>query len=142
MITRYTPFGRFRELDRLGKMMDEVFGGADEVRGTWMPPVDIKETADALTFVAEIPGMKEEQIDVEITGDVLTIRGQREFQETETREDYVRVERSYGSFQRSFTIDVPVEREQIEATYSDGVLTLRVPKAAGVVGRKVEIKRA
>lgn len=141
MIARYTPFGRSREIERIGKMMEEMFGGTDEVRGTWVPPVDIRETSDALTFVAEIPGMKEEEIEVELVGDVLTIRGKREHRAEESQDDFVRVERSYGAFQRTFTIDVPVDRESVEATYEDGVLTLRVPKAPGVIGRKVEIKR-
>lgn len=140
MITRYTPFARFRELDRFGKMMDEMFGGpSDEVRGTWMPAVDIKETADSLKFVAELPGMEEEKIDIELVGDVLTLRGEREFSKDENRDDYVRLERSYGVFQRSFTIDIPVDREKVEASYEHGVLTVTVPKAPGVVGRKVPI---
>ncbi|MCO5297402.1 MAG: Hsp20/alpha crystallin family protein [Fimbriimonadaceae bacterium] len=142
MITRYTPFARLRDIDRFGKMMDEMFGGAsDEVRGTWMPAVDIKETAEALKFVAELPGMDEEKIEVELVGDVLTIRGEREFAKEENREDYVRIERSYGSFQRSFTIDIPVDREKVEASYEHGVLTVLVPKAPGVVGRKVPINK-
>ncbi|RMG25755.1 MAG: Hsp20/alpha crystallin family protein, partial [Armatimonadetes bacterium] len=79
-------------------------------------------------------------IDVELVGDVLTIRGKREFSDEEKRDDYVRIERSYGSFQRSFTIGVPVKADEISATYRDGILTVVVPKADEVKPRKIEVK--
>lgn len=142
MITRYTPFARLRDIDRFSKMMNEMLGGpSDEVRGTWMPSVDIKETPESLQFVVELPGVDEEKIDVELVGDVLTIRGEREFSQDEQRDDYVRIERSYGSFQRSFTIDIPVDREKVEAVFDRGLLSVTVPKAPGVVGRKVPINK-
>jgi HSP20 family protein len=121
-------------------MMDELFGDETEVRSGWMPSVDVKETDQALTFYVEVPGMRQEDIDVELVGDVLTIRGKREFSEEEKREDYVRIERSYGSFQRSFTIGVPVKADEISATYRDGILTVVVPKADEVKPRKIEVK--
>ncbi|GIV02263.1 MAG: molecular chaperone [Fimbriimonadales bacterium] len=141
MITRYRPFdNRLRTFDRLSRMMDEFFGDETEVRSGWMPSVDVKETDQALTFYVEVPGMRQEDIDVELVGDVLTIRGKREFSDEEKRDDYVRIERSYGSFQRSFTIGVPVKADEISATYRDGILTVVVPKADEVKPRKIEVK--
>lgn len=141
MITRYRPIdNRFRTFDRLSRLMDEFFGDETEVRSGWMPSVDVKETDQALTFYVEVPGMRQEDIEVELVGDVLTIRGKREFAEEEQRDNFVRVERSYGSFQRSFTIGVPVKADEIDASYRDGVLTVTVPKADEVKPRRIAVK--
>jgi len=141
MITRYRPTdNRFRTFDRLSRMMDEFFGDETEVRSGWMPSVDVKETDQALTFFIEVPGIRQEDIEVELVGDVLTIRGKREFAQEEQRESFVRIERSYGSFQRSFTIGVPVKADEIDAGYRDGVLTVTVPKADEVKPRRIEVK--
>lgn len=141
MITRYRPLdNRLRAFDRLSRMMDEFFGEETEVRSGWMPSVDVKETDQALTFYVEVPGMRQEDIEVELVGDVLTIRGKREFAEEEQRDNFVRIERSYGSFQRSFTIGVPVKADEIDAVYRDGVLTVTVPKADEVKPRRIEVK--
>lgn len=141
MITRYRPIdNRFRALDRLSRMVDEFFGAETEVHSGWMPSVDVKETDQALTFFVEVPGMRQEDIEVELVGDVLTIRGKREFAEEEQRDNFVRIERNYGSFQRSFTIGVPVKADEIDASYRDGVLTITVPKADEVKPRRIEVK--
>jgi HSP20 family protein len=140
LLRRYAPVDRFRSIADLGRLMDEMWGdSASDVRSGWMPPVDIKETATDLTFYAEVPGMKQEDIEIEIVGDVLTIRGKREFTNEERQDDFVRVERNYGSFQRSFTVGVPVKVGEINATYSNGVLTVQVPKADTIQPRKIEI---
>lgn len=141
MITRYRPIdNRLRAIDRLSRMMDEFFGEETEVRSGWMPSVDVKETDQALTFYVEVPGMRQEDIEVELVGDVLSIRGKREFAEEEQRDNFVRIERSYGSFQRSFTIGVPVKADEIDAVYRDGVLTVTLPKADEVKPRRIEVK--
>ena len=138
MITRW-PGERLRSFDRFSKMMEEMIG-ADEFRGAWSPVVDIKETPKELTFVAELPGMLEKDVEVELTGDVLTIRGTREFNTEEKKDDFVRIERSYGSFQRSFTLDIPVKQEEILASFKSGLLTVTVPKAESRLARKIEVK--
>jgi len=140
MITRYTPNDRFRTISTLSKFMDEVLGdGATDVRSGWVPAVDIKETTTDLTFFVELPGFRQEDIEVEMVGEVLTIRGNREFSTEDSKDDYVRVERSYGSFQRTFTVGVPVKTTDITASYNNGVLTVRVPKADSVQPRKIAI---
>jgi HSP20 family protein len=141
VITRYIDNNRFRNLNTLGKIMDEVFGDSSELRSGWMPAVDIKETQTEITFFVEIPGVSQEDLDVELVGEVLTIRGKRESKSEESRENFVRVERNYGTFQRSFTIGVPVKADQISATYTDGVLSVVVPKADEVQPRRISISR-
>ena len=141
MMTRWLP-DQIRSFERFNKMMEEMFRTGEEFRGAWMPTVDIKETPKELTFYVELPGLKMSDIAVEIVGDVLTIRGTREFLTTEKREDYARIERSYGQFQRSFTLDVPVKASEVSAEYKDGVLNVTVPKAENVLPHKIEVKHA
>jgi len=138
MIAPWAPTERFRTFDRFNKMMDNLFSG-ENFRG-WFPNVDIKETDKEITFMAELPGMKQADINVDVSGDVLTISGHREFNKEEKKEDYVRVEREYGSFQRAFTLGVPVLREKVTAIYKDGILTVTVPKAEGISSHKVSVK--
>jgi HSP20 family protein len=101
--------------------------------------VDIMETPTDLIVRAEIPGVKREDIDVEVTPESLTIRGERKF-DTEHKDQYLRVERPYGPFQRSFSIGVPVQADKVKASYKDGILEITIPKAEEVTPKKVEIK--
>lgn len=138
MITRW-PGERMRTFDRFNKMMDDLLG-TDGIRGGWTPVVDVKETQKELVFEAELPGMLEKDVNVEMVGDILTISGTREFNKEESKDDYVRIERSYGSFRRSFTLDVPVKAEEINATFKKGMLKVTIPKAENRPSRKIEIK--
>lgn len=138
MITRW-PGERMRSFDRFSKMMEDVFG-TEEFRGTWTPHIDVKETPKMLTFIAELPGLQEKDVEVELLGDTLSIHGSREFSKEEKKEDYVRIERNYGSFLRSFTLGVPVKESEIKATFKNGLLTVTVPKAEDRPGRKIEVK--
>ncbi len=141
MITRYAPTERFRNLDRFSQMMDELFGGGDALSTPWTPVVDVKESATQLTFVVELPGLAKEDVDVEVLGDMLTISGRRELKAEERREEFVRIERSYGSFKRSFRFDIPVQPEDAVARFEGGVLTVVVPKVKAVAPRKVAIDK-
>src|SRR5689334_18567685 len=136
MITRWAP-ERLHSFERFSKMMEDVFGGTNEV---WTPVVDVKETPGEIVFVAELPGMQMKDVEVEFNGDILTIRGTREFHQEDNKEDYVRLERSYGTFLRSFTIDGSVKPEAIHASFQNGLLTVTLPKAANRPSRKIPIK--
>jgi len=142
LITRYAPMERFRNLDRFSQMMDDLFGHADGLQAPWAPVVDVKENEKELTFMVELPGLVEKDIDVEVLGDLLTISGKRELKAEERREDYVRIERSYGTFKRSFSLDVPVKPEDAVARFESGVLTVIVPKVKAIAPRKVTIRKA
>lgn len=136
MITRW-PAERLNSFERFGKMMEDVFGaGAD----AWTPLVDIKETPTELTFIAELPGMEQKDVEVELNGDVLTIRGNRSFEKTENKDDYLRIERAYGSFVRSFTVNGEVKLEAIKASFKNGLLTVVVPKEQARPALKIPIK--
>ena len=119
-------------------MSSEQAARREQTGKTWAPVVDILEGENDLIVRAELPGLKREDIDVEVTSESLTIRGERKFDE-ESSEKYLRVERAYGPFQRSFSIGVPVQPDKIKAAYRDGVLEIIVPKAEEVKPKKIEI---
>lgn len=143
-IRRWRPFAELealrREVDRLFREAFREFMGEEPIRrGAWLPPVDVYETDTEVVVVMELPGIKKEDVTIELTDDVLTIRGKRERVRKEG-ETYHIVERAYGEFERRFNLGVPIDRERVEATFKDGVLTIRLPKAERVRPRKVEIK--
>jgi HSP20 family protein len=105
----------------------------------WSPAIDVYEDKDAIVIHADLPGVSQEDIDIEMTGDTLTLKGERKFESSESKENYVRLERRYGKFQRSFTIGVPVESEKISALYRNGILELTIPKAEVTKPKKVPV---
>lgn len=125
------------ELDRLTSRMrpdtDELF-----VTG-WAPATDIIEKPDALILRTELPGMQEKDISVEIDNNMLTIRGERKMEEETKEKDFLRVERSYGKFVRSFTLPVNVETDKIEATFDNGLLELNIPRKAEAKPKPVKL---
>lgn len=129
------------EMDRL---FDEFFGitpARPEGAGTmWAPAVDVCEDADNFYVSAELPGMKKEDIDLEVENNVLTIKGERKFEKKEEGESFHFVERSYGSFYRSFTLPKNVSGDDIKAEYKDGMLKVTLPKIEEVKPKKIEIR--
>ena len=109
--------------------------------GIWAPPVSVAETADELIFTAELPGLSEDDVQIEIENDVLTISGEKSEEHTEGEEErnYHLWERTYGSFRRSFTLPRAVRSEQATAEFENGVLEIRLPKSAEAKGRRIEI---
>jgi HSP20 family protein len=128
------------EVDRLNRMFDAAFGGESLGRGTWMPAVDIYETAAKDVVVkAELPEMKREDIAVTFENNVLTIEGERKF-DSETRGDqFHRVERGYGTFRRSFTLPATVDAARVSATYQEGVLTVTLPRREESRPRQIQV---
>jgi HSP20 family protein len=112
----------------------------EPMRGSWLPPVDIKETADAVEINAEMPGFSADQVEVSAENNVLTLRGERSLEETKDGESYHRVERSYGAFERSFQIPRNVDAEKIEAKFENGILYLSLPKRPESKPRTIAIK--
>lgn len=105
----------------------------------WSPAVDVYEDQDSIIIQADLPGVKQEAIDIEMNGDTLTIKGERKFEDPSRQDKYVRVERQYGAFQRSFTIGIPVEADKVKATYRNGTLELTIPKSEAVRPKKVQV---
>ena len=143
-IVRFDPFEDMtrlqREVNRLFEDRSATRGGAETASTrAWSPLVDILEDRNEIVVKAELPGIKQEEIDIELTGDTLTLRGERKFEDTPHKDNYVRIERSYGSFQRAFTIGVPVQHDGVKASYKDGILEIHLPKSEETKPKKVQV---
>ena len=127
------------------RVFDNVWGDSDFVTDaeaggrTWLPAVDIYENDDAFVATADLPGLKKDDIDVSIEDNVLTVSGERKFEKSEDEGSFRRVERSYGTFRRSFTLPRGVESAKVEAKFEDGVLTLTLPKSELAKSRKITV---
>ena len=115
------------------------FSGGTEV-SVWRPPLDVSETPKEVLVRAELPGMDSKEIDISLRDGVLTVRGERKQEKEEKNENYHLVERSYGSFVRSVRLAAEVESEKVDATYKDGILTIKLKKSAQAAQKKIEIK--
>ena len=107
---------------------------------TFVPAIDVSEDDESLTLTAEVPGMKKEDIEVTVDNGVLSLRGEKKEEVTKEGKGYHRVERCYGQFERQVRLPGYVDAERVEATYKDGVLTVRVPKAETAKAKAVQIK--
>ena len=139
-ILRWDPFREMTSLQsRVDRLADSLSPGRSE---SWIPAVDVFDSAEAVVLKAELPGMKIADIQIEVDDNVLTIKGERSFDEKVDEERYYRVERRYGSFQRSLALPQGVKPDEIRATYEDGVLEVTVPKAEAEKPRRIEVKAA
>ena len=128
--------------DQMNRLFDDTFtrdrsGRAD--LATWAPAVDIYETANELVVKADLPDLQEKDIDVRVENNTLTIRGERKFEKDVTEDNYLRIERSYGSFMRSFSLPNTVSSENIRADYRNGVLTLHMAKREESKPKQIKI---
>jgi HSP20 family protein len=114
----------------------------EALRGAWSPSVDISENKENLVLEAELPGMKREDFEISIENNVITLKGERKFEKRSDDENYHRVERSYGSFTRSFTLPQNVTADGANAEFKDGILRVTLPKREETKARKIEIKGA
>lgn len=141
-ITRWDPF---RNLASLQEQVNRLFEGnlphdRDQSALTaWSPSVDVYETENELVIKADLPEVAEKDIDVRVENNMLTIRGERKLEQKVKEENYLRMERSYGFFTRSFSLPNTINAEQIQAQYTDGVLTLTLPKRAESKPKQVKI---
>lgn len=132
-VLRWSPFRDmlgFR--DEIDLAFDNFFprtGERSTLETAWAPTVDIYETKDEVIIDAEIPGMKQSDISVSISDNILTIKGEKKQEKEVKEENFHRVERVYGMFSRSFTLPVGIKEENIKAVYKDGVLKISLPKA-------------
>ena len=143
-IMRYDPFRDLRtlqeEVNRLfSTNMTRAFDDEGIGRGAWAPSVDIYENKDQIVLEAELPGMKQEEFDLSIENNVLTLRGERKFEKTDENDNYHRVERSYGAFTRSFTLPQTVSAEGANAEYNNGVLRVTLPKREETKARRIQV---
>jgi HSP20 family protein len=130
-ITRWEPFRNLTSFqDQMNRFFDDALRGRvdNSALTVWAPAVDIYETADELVVEADLPDIKEKDLDVRVENNTLTIRGERKFEKEVSEDSFLRVERAYGSFSRSFALPNTVDTERIKADYRDGVLNVRMPK--------------
>lgn len=138
-IVRWDPFRDLTQMQsQLTRLMDQFWGGREE---SWLPAVDVFDRADAVVLKAELPGIDPDQVHIEVEDNVLTLKGERKFEEKVEDERYYRVERRYGSFQRSLALPQGAKTDEIKATYQDGILTVTVPKAEEVKPKRIPIQR-
>lgn len=126
----------------MNRMLSSVWGNDTDLGSVhgWYPAVDIAETKDDFQVKVEIPGMNKDDLKIKLQENVLTVQGEKK-QEKETKEqNYHRMERSYGSFCRSFRLTSPVRQDKIDASYKDGVLSINLPKAEEAKTKEIEIK--
>ncbi len=135
----WDPFEMMRDLMRWDPFADAGPIGAREAMFT--PAFEVKESNDSYLFKADLPGVKEEDLDISLTGNRLTVSGKREEEKREEDERYYAYERSYGTFSRSFTLPEGVDPEHAEADLSSGVLTVSIPKRPEVKAKKIEVKK-
>src|SRR5918995_4186528 len=143
-IVRYDPFRDLRtlqeEVNRLfSTNLTRGFGEEGIGRGAWNPSVDIYENKDQIVLEAELPGMKQDDFELTVENNVITLRGERQFEKKEESDNYHRVERSYGSFTRSFTLPQTVSAEGATAEYTNGVLRVTLPKREETKARRIEV---
>jgi len=131
---RWDPFGEFSTLqERMNRLFEDLIPatrkGEEELNtGTFYPAVDISEGEKDITLKAELPGIDKKDVHVEINDGVITLRGERKIEKEDKKEHYHRVERSYGSFNRSFTLPTTVDSGKVKANYKDGILEVTLPR--------------
>jgi HSP20 family protein len=137
---------RFNDVSMLQNPLNRLFDSAlqgwpGDSNGTtsWAPAADIYESDEDLIVNLDIPGIDPKMVDIRVENNVLTVRGERQFDQKQNSENYHRVERSYGTFGRSFTLSTSINAEKIRATYESGVLTIVMPKAETAKPRKIQI---
>ena len=139
-LSRFEPFrGTFQE--QFNRLFHEAFDRSTEEGGltAWAPAVDIYETEHELVVKADLPDIKPEELDIRVENNILTIRGERKFDKRVNENNYLRLERTYGLFRRSFSLANTVNSQAIKAEYQDGVVTLTVPKREEAKPQQIKV---
>ncbi len=141
-LTKYrTLWDELEDFPRSVKLFEDTFNRALSAgeRGPWTPAVDVVESENELAFTVDLPGMKQEDIEVNVENGTLTIKGHRKFEQEVSEKGYHRIERSYGGFSRAFALPDSVNFEKVDATYKDGVLTIKAAKREAAKPRSVKV---
>jgi HSP20 family protein len=141
-VSRFEPFRNVSSLpEHLNRLFSEAFDRNPEEGNltAWAPAVDIYETEHELVVKADLPDVKPEDLDIRVENNILTIRGERKFEKKVNESNYLRVERAYGSFARSFSLANTVNSEAIQADYKNGVLTLSIPKREEAKPKQIKV---
>jgi HSP20 family protein len=139
-LDRWEPY-RGSYDSQLNRLFSDFFGRTSQEQNLtpWVPAVDILENEHELVVKADLPDIKPEELDIRVENNILTIRGERKFEKKSEEKNYPRVERSYGSFARSFSLANTVDTEAIKADYKDGVLALSIPKREEAKPKQIKV---
>jgi HSP20 family protein len=143
-LIRWDPL---REMSSLQERMNRLFGdirgrgGAEEeiTQGAWVPPIDIYETPESLVLKAELPGMTREDINLEVHDSTLILKGEKRFEKGVKEENYQRIERAYGSFQRSFSLPATIRQDGVKAKFNEGILEITLPKSEAAKPKQIKV---
>jgi HSP20 family protein len=141
-LNRWEPFRGTPTLqEQINRAFGDVLGRAGEESNltSWAPAVDILETEHELVVKADLPDVNPQELDIRVENNILTIRGERKFEKTVNESNYLRVERSYGTFARSFSLSNTVKSEAIKADYQNGVLKLSIPKREEAKPKQIKV---
>jgi len=141
-ITRWTPYNELNSLQSTLNRVFQDFGrGSDELMtsGTFVPPVDIYEDEHGINLKMEVPGVSEQDINIQLENNTLSVSGERKFEKNEKEENFHRIERRYGSFTRSFTLPSTVDSEKVNAHYENGILSIQLAKKAEAKPKQIKV---
>ena len=145
-LIRWEPFRDIYSLqDRMNRLFGDLShrpGATDEglTSGAWTPQVDVYETAESIVLKADLPGMSQNDVEISVEGNTLTVKGERKFEKEVNEKDYYRMERSYGTFTRSFTLPPTVDSDKIDAAFAQGVLKITLPKREESKPKQIKVK--
>lgn len=148
-LTRWEPTNEISTLaNRMDRLFDDLLSRqprrwrdeSSSLRGSWAPAIDIREKTDLIEITADLPGLKPEEVEVTVENGVLSIRGERHFEDASEGESWHRVERAYGVFERTFSLPSSVDPEKIEARFKNGEMRLNLPKRDESKPRAVKVK--
>lgn len=141
-VERWEPFRNLAEIQgEMNRLFDGVFGrpAAGQPGRLWSPLVDMYETKDELVLTVELPGVREQDVTVSITGDLLAVKGERRFERDVKDQSVLHLERASGKFERLVQLPMPVQADKVKATYRDGVLEVKLPKVEEVKPKEIKI---
>jgi len=143
-IVKYNPFRELRTMqDQMNRMLDMAWNrefGEELKEGVWQPPVDIYEDEQSVVIKAELPDVDQKDIDIRIENNTLTIRGERKHSSEVKKENYYRVERYFGHFQRSFSLPSSIDQDKVQAACDKGILTVTLPKSAATKPKQISVE--
>jgi HSP20 family protein len=145
-MSRWDPFNDLLRIQkRMNTLFEESMGrtseeGGDAAGGRWSPAVDIYETADKIVLVADLPGIDQESLEVRVENNTLILKGERRMQKNVQQENYHRIERGYGAFQRTFALPGSVDQDRIQADYRHGILEIGLPKSETSHPKRIQVQ--
>jgi len=143
-LVKWEPFRELMAMqDRMSRLFDDTLSRVwkgEVAQGIWSPAVDVVETGTEIILKADLPEMSQDEIGIKVEDGTLTIEGERKFVKETPEENYIQIERSYGTFRRTFAIPKMIDQEKIKASYKDGVLRIVLPKKEHIYPKQISVE--